>query len=108
MQVLAAVDQDFSIADKREIMHVACRMMHVSEDDFNAMVPPPEEEQEAEQEEGGKDDTGNKREPKQPEEDGDSPDEEEGGGPPDRTKRKTPTPKPMKAQRRDGEGKENE
>ena len=35
VQVLAAVDQDFSIADKREVMHVACRMMHVSEDDFN-------------------------------------------------------------------------
>ena len=76
VQVLAAIDQDFSIADKREVMHVACRMMHVSEDDFNAMVPPPEDGQEEEQDGKG---NGRKPEPDDEADDGEEAPEEGGG-----------------------------
>ena len=97
VQVLAAVDQDFSIADKREVMHVACRMMRVSEEDFNAMVPAPEEQGDgAEQEEqDGGGTTGGKNPPGKPaskneEEDEEDTEEPEDGEPEEESETEEP------------------
>ena len=104
VQVLAAVDQDFSIADKREGMHVACRMMHVSEDDFNAMVPPPEDGQEEEQ-----DGKGNGRKP-EPDDEADDGEEapEEGGGDAGQDEEEDTDAEADEGIEADGEEKENE
>lgn len=104
VQVLAAVDQDFSIADKREVMHVACRMMHVSEDDFNAMVPPPEDGQEEEQ-----DGKGNGRKP-EPDDEADDGEEapEEGGGDAGQDEEEDTDAEADEGIEADGEEKENE
>lgn len=104
VQVLAAVDQDFSIADKREVMHVACRMMHVSEDDFNAMVPPPEYGQEDEQ-----DGKGNGRKP-EPDDEADDGEEapEEGGGDAGQDEEEDTDAEADEGIEADGEEKENE
>ena len=104
VQVLAAVDQDFSIADKREVMHVACRMMHVSEDDFNAMVPPPEDGQEDEQ-----DGKGNGRKP-EPDDEADDGEEapEEGGGDAGQDEEEVTDAEADEGIEADGEEKENE
>lgn len=104
VQVLAAVDQDFSIADKREVMHVACRMMHVSEDDFNAMVPPPEDGQEDEQ-----DGKGNGRKP-EPDDEADDGEEapEEGGGDAGQDEEEDTDAEADEGIEADGEEKENE
>ena len=104
VQVLAAVDQDFSIADKREVMHVACRMMHVSEDDFNAMVPPPEDGQEEEQ-----DGKGNGRKP-EPDDEADDGEEapEEGGGDAGQDEEEDTDAEADEGIEADGEDKENE
>lgn len=104
VQVLAAVDQDFSIADKREVMHVACRMMHVSEDDFNAMVPPPEDGQEEEQ-----DGKGNGRKP-EPDDEADDGEEapEEGGGDAGQDEEEDTDAEADEGTEADGEEKENE
>ncbi len=122
VQVLAAVDQDFSIADKREVMHVACRMMHVSdadkrevmhvacrmmhvsEDDFNAMVPPPEAGQEDEQ-----DGKGNGRKP-EPDDEADDGEEapEEGGGDAGQDEEEDTDAEADEGIEADGEEKENE
>ena len=104
VQVLAAVDQDFSIADKREVMPVACRMMHVSEDDFNAMVPPPEDGQEDEQ-----DGKGNGRKP-EPDDEADDGEEapEEGGGDAGQDEEEDTDAEADEGIEADGEEKENE
>ena len=104
VQVLAAVDQDFSIADKREVMHVACRMMHVSEDVFNAMVPPPEDGQEEEQ-----DGKGNGRKP-EPDDEADDGEEapEEGGGDAGQDEEEDTDAEADEGIEADGEEKENE
>ena len=104
VRVLGAVDQDFSIADKREVMHVACRMMHVSEDDFNAMVPPPEDGQEEEQ-----DGKGNGRKP-EPDDEADDGEEapEEGGGDAGQDEEEDTDAEADEGIEADGEEKENE